>query len=245
MINETLQTRRSILDMEKALQTSIDSPASSKMSLYKEVMKANASNCNSPAGNHLTVAPTPTLPLKATPKKFDLKLICPHGMKRRGKSQSLSIELQMLWPFSIIFLFCLFVLYVFQAGKAYAGQKSPGRGTKSPSTPPSTIIWSFPPRSKVSCAPPDITVGHNGLNKDTAGLLTPDARSDASSRDLPREPAIVSDGSAASAAAVSAAAAAMASGLGGDFCCPSFGARPTRLVTSANGDPSSVTCSFL
>ena len=89
-MKEPHQSRRSIMDMEKAL--SVDSTASSRMSLYKEVMKANVSNCNSPAGNHLTVSSTPVQPLKATPKKFDMKLICPHGMK---KSLSLSIELQM------------------------------------------------------------------------------------------------------------------------------------------------------
>lgn len=147
-----------------------------------------------------------------------------------------------IWFYYVCFVF---IFFIFQVGKAYAGQKSPGKGSKSPSTPPNAIIWSFPPKSKVSCAPPDITVGHNGINKDApAGLVTSDGRPDGS-HDLPRDPAIASDGSAASAAAVSAAAAAMASGLGGDFCCPSFGVRPTRLVTSANGDPASVTCSFL
>lgn len=105
VINETLLTRRSILDIEKALQTSIDSPASSKMSLYKEVMKANASNCNSPAGNHLTVAPTPTLPLKATPKKFDLKLICPHGMKIPAVVDWIANEM------AFLYLFCLFCMF--------------------------------------------------------------------------------------------------------------------------------------
>ena len=138
-------------------------------------------------------------------------------------------------PFFIILFYFFFSLL--QVGKTFTGQKSPGKATKSPSTPISTITWSFPPRSKVSCAPPDITVGHNGINKETTGLLTPDTSS--------RETATLNDGSAASTAAVSAAATAMASGLGGDLCCPSFGIRPPRLVTSTNGDPSSVTCSLL
>jgi hypothetical protein len=124
---------------------------------------------------------------------------------------------------------------------------------KAPSTPPAS---SFPLVSKLNCAPPDITVGHNGIKKDsTAGLLTPKTRSDGFmglSFNLPGDPAIdggTHDGStAATAAAVSAAATAMASGLGNEFCCPTFGVRPPRLtvtVTSANGDPRSATCSIL
>lgn len=73
-----LQGRRSVIEMEKALQSSIDQTSSSpysKTSLYKEVVKASAGN------HHLTVSPVPSQSLKSTPKKkIDMKLICPHGI---------------------------------------------------------------------------------------------------------------------------------------------------------------------
>ncbi|XP_046649708.1 soluble guanylate cyclase 88E-like isoform X2 [Daphnia pulicaria] len=211
------QNRRSLKEMEKALQTTLHS-SSAKSKLYENVVRSIT-----PSGSSHSAMPTTPSPLtlssKPAAKKFDLKFICPHG-------------------------------------KALASKKSPSGGMsnpKAPSTPPAS---SFPLVSKLNCAPPDITVGHNGIKKDsTAGLLTPKTRSDGFmglSFNLPGDPAIdggTHDGStAATAAAVSAAATAMASGLGNEFCCPTFGVRPPRLtvtVTSANGDPRSATCSIL
>lgn len=73
--------------MEKALLTAIESAAMSKKSLYKEVIKANANiTAVSNANNHLMVSsssPTPQslAPLKPKQNRFDLKLICPHGIE--------------------------------------------------------------------------------------------------------------------------------------------------------------------
>ncbi|XP_046452235.1 soluble guanylate cyclase 88E-like isoform X2 [Daphnia pulex] len=212
------QNRRSLKEMEKALQTTLHS-SSAKNKLYENVVRSIT-----PSGSSHTTMPTTPSPLtlssKPAAKKFDLKFICPHG-------------------------------------KALASKKSPsGGGMSSPKTPSTPPASSFPLVSNLNCAPPDITVGHNGIKKDsTAGLLTPKTRSDGFmglSFNLPGDPAIdggTHDGStAATAAAVSAAATAMASGLGNEFCCPTFGVRPPRLtvtVTSANGDPRSATCSIL
>lgn len=68
--------------MEKALQSAIESATMSKKSLYKEVVKANANiTAISNASNHLAVSTTPqSLQTIKPAKKFDLKLICPHGM---------------------------------------------------------------------------------------------------------------------------------------------------------------------
>lgn len=74
------QPRRSIVEMERALQSTIESATMSKKSLYKEVVKANANITPiSNASNHLAVSPQ-SLPSIKSAKKFDLKLICPHGI---------------------------------------------------------------------------------------------------------------------------------------------------------------------
>nr|CAH0110411.1 unnamed protein product [Daphnia galeata] len=212
------QNRRSLKEMEKALQTPSHTSTIAKNKLYENVSRAITPT----SINHPSTTPSPlTLSSKQVAKKFDLKFICPH------------------------------------AGKVLTTKKSPSGGISTPKTPTTPPTCSFPLHSK-QCVPPDITVGHNnGTKKDSAaGLLTPNTCSEGFmnlSFNLPGDPAIDSEGihersTAATAAAVSAAATAMASGLGNEFCCPSFGVRPPRLtvtVTSTNGDPRSATCSIL
>ena len=175
-------------------------------------------------------------------------------MVTRRKQKSDWIANQMIHLF---LYFGWYFITLCLAGKILTTKKSPSGGISTPKTPTTPPTCSFPLHSK-QCAPPDITVGHNnGTKKDSAaGLLTPNTCSDGFmnlSFNLPGDPAIDSEGTherstAATAAAVSAAATAMASGLGSEFCCPSFGVRPPRLtvtVTSTNGDPRSATCSIL
>lgn len=71
------QNRRSLKEMEKALQTTLHS-SSAKNKLYENVVRSIT-----PSGSSHSAMPTTPSPLtlssKPAAKKFDLKFICPHG----------------------------------------------------------------------------------------------------------------------------------------------------------------------
>lgn len=130
--------------------------------------------------------------------------------------------------------------------------KAPNSPQLTPSSPAAHVTWSFPPRNKVGCALPDVAP-QNGVAKDPSlggihhQMIQPydDNRSDgilASRIHSPHENSGAYD--------KSAAALAMAAGFGGagDFCCPSFNVRSSRLLGNPHGgapDPHSVACSIL
>lgn len=74
----SLQSRRSIKEMEKALQTPLKSTVTGKSKLYDDVIRnITPSGSSQPA---MSATPSPSLlSSKPTPQKFDLKFICPHG----------------------------------------------------------------------------------------------------------------------------------------------------------------------
>lgn len=80
MTNELLKPRRSIVDLERALQKPLDSTAISKTTLYRDVVRANANITPIPPAinDHLTDSPIAD---SIQPKSLNLKEVCSHGMK--------------------------------------------------------------------------------------------------------------------------------------------------------------------
>lgn len=215
----SLQSRRSIKEMEKALQTPLKSTVTGKSKLYDDVIR----NITSSASSHLAISATPSPSLqssKPSPQKFDLKFICPHATKALGGKKSL--------------------------GAGINSPRTPSTPPISSFAPHSKINNALPDitvshngtkkDSPAGLPTPDgRSDGFTGLPFSFPNDAILEKTHDGST-------------AAAAAAAVSAAATAMASGLGNEFCCPNFVVRPPRLtvtMTSADGDPRSATCALL
>jgi hypothetical protein len=76
------QNRRSLKEMENALQTPSHTSTIAKNKLYENVSRAITPT----SINHPSTTPSPlTLSSKQVAKKFDLKFICPHGNASKTK----------------------------------------------------------------------------------------------------------------------------------------------------------------